>query len=227
MNAVLDFPTSIHYQESATKYTEDPLVLACSLYELGKKEPGKYRQLESQEVLDNITDNTRTYSEAVRKYYTRKFLWQSLKNSNRMSDYRRRVCVLLEGRIRECMEKDSGIYYKLPWFYNEDMIYDEFKKQYNTTAVLVHSNNSAKQNLELTYLKNTLSRQQKKKLVRFWFTDSTHLFNIEVLEDNPFLEMFNTMIEPGKLCKFTTHYKPNSIDNMYYYTLFQFNFTKE
>jgi hypothetical protein len=226
MNAIQDWITT-SYQESATKYTEDPLVLACSLYELGKKEPGKYRQLESQEVLDNITDNTRTYSEAVRKYYTRKFLWQSLKNSNRMSDYRRRVCVLLEGRIRECMEKDSGIYYKLPWFYNEDMIYDEFKKQYNTTAVLVHSNNSAKQNLELTYLKNTLSRQQKKKLVRFWFTDSTHLFNIEVLEDNPFLEMFNTMIEPGKLCKFTTHYKPNSIDNMYYYTLFQFNFTKE
>jgi uncharacterized pyridoxamine 5'-phosphate oxidase family protein len=135
----------------------------------------------------------------------------------------------LESRIRDCSEQDSGIYYKLPWFYQEDMIYDDFKKTYTTTDIptIAYGSSRAKSEFELTYLKSSVCKQQKRKLERFWFTNGSYLYNIEITQDNPLIEMFRNMIEPGKTVRFTGYYKIERLDQMYFYSLFQFNFSKE
>lgn len=216
------------YKAEPTIYKEDPLVLACALQDLWIKHE-RYYNLQGEEVCEHVTDEIRARAEDIRKYYTKKWFWHSLNNGH-LSDYRLRVCYLLENRIRKCEEKDSGIYFKLPWFYDEDMIYDDFKKQLNTTDVpriMYGGTSPARERLTLTYLRSTISTQNKRKLERFWFSDGTYLFNITVMHDNPLLDAFRNMIEIGNTVNLETYRSVDRIDQMYYYKLFKFNFAKD
>jgi hypothetical protein len=217
------------YREKSVTFEQDPLVLACVVKRLLEINPGTYLSLDSQFVTGDVTDSDVALAEDIRKYYTKKWFWQSLKDGRGLSDFRRQVCYLLENRIKECKDRDTGIYYKLPWFYDEDMIYDTFKQQYNTTELptVAYGMKPAKTKFELTYLKSTVSRQQKRKLERFWFTNGTYLYTIMITQDNPLLEMFRNMIEQGKTVQIESYYKVDRLDQMYFYSLFQFNFLKE
>ena len=110
------------------------------------------------------------------------------------------------------------------------MIYDDFKKQYNTTDVprigsLVTPN--VKHQLTLTYLKTTSCRQQKRNLNRFWFTDNDYLYNIEIANDNPLLEMFKQLVTEKVTVTLDTYYNVDRINQMYFYKLFNFTIAKE
>ena len=218
------------YKEQSTSFKEDPLVLSCTAKRYSETS-NTHISLEGDTTIEMITDEDRALAEKIRKYYTKKWFWQTLSNVGHMSDFRTRCCYLLENRIKECKEKDTGIYYKLPWFFDEDMHYDEFKKQYKTKDTDVDSvprnKFSTKSKFTLTYLKSTVSRQQKRKLERFWFTDGSVLYNVEVLQDNPLIDMFRNMIEPGKSVNIESYCTVDRIDQMYFYKLYRFNFTKE
>jgi hypothetical protein len=218
------------YQEKEVEFKEDPLVLSVSLKDLMDRNPGVYYSLEDLRVLENVNDSIRDRAEQVRKYYGRKYFWNNLASNRSLSDFRGRVCYLLENRILTCKDKDAGIYYKLPYFYDEDMIYDEFKKQYNTTDVPRVGNfntTKTKHCLTLKYIKTTSSRQQKRNVNRFWFTDDVYLYNIEVTNDNPLLEMFKQMVVEKMTVTFDTYYNVDRLDQMYFYKLFNFSLAKD
>jgi len=219
---------SKNYQEKETEFKEDPLLLSVAARDLVAQFPGHFFSLEDLRVYEHINDNHKEEAERIRKYYTRKFFWKQLDSNNHLSDYRRRLCYLLEHRIRTCKDQDSGIYYKLPYFYHEDMLYDEFKKQYNTTDVprttgLIAS----KPRVTLRYLKTSVSRQKKRNVNRFWFTDDTYLYNIEITSDNPLLELFKQLVIEKMTITFDTYYNVDRIDQMYFYKLYNFTLTKE
>ena len=216
------------FQEKETEFKEDPLVLAVSLKELWSR-TGEYISMEDLRVLENITDDIRERAEAVRKYFTKKFFWQNLKNSNHLSDYRRRVCYLLENHVRTCKDQDIGIYFKLPWFYEEDIVYEDFKKQYNTTDLprIVYGNKAPKDTLKLTYLKTSFSYQRKRKVERFWFTNGKYLYSMEIESTNPLIYMLKDKLESASEHTLNTFITQDRIDQMHYYKLFQFTFAKE
>jgi hypothetical protein len=223
---------SAEYKEKSIKFKEDPLVLSVSLKDLMEHNFGAFYSLEDDRVLNNIKDDTRALAEQIRKYYGKKYFWTNLTNTRQISDFRGRVCYLLENRIHVCEGKDVGIYYKLPYFYEEDMVYDDFKKQYNTTDVphIVRGgfqNKPVKSQLVLKYLKTTSSRQQKRNINRFWFTDNQYLYNIEVANDNPLLEMFKQLITEDTEITFDTNYNVDRIDQMYFYKLFNFTLVRK
>ena len=222
---------SATYKEKATEFKEDPLVLSVSLKDLLDNNPGAYYSLEDDRVANNVKDETRTLAEQIRKYYGKKYFWSNLTNARQISDFRGRVCYLLENRIHVCEGKDVGIYYKLPYFYDEDMIYDDFKKQYNTTDVpqIIRGgmNKPVKSQLTLKYLKSTSSRQRKRNINRFWFTDNNYLYNIEIGNDNPLLDMFKQLVVDKVEVTFETYYNVDRIDQMYFYKLFNFTLAKE
>lgn len=232
MNTVDDLISifSNEYKEKETEFKEDPLVLSVSLKSLMDRNVGQYYSLDDPRVLNNVTDDIRILAENIRKYYGRKYLWSNLTNSRQLSGFRSRTCYLLENRVQVCKDKDAGIYYKLPYFYDEDMIYDEFKKQYNTTDIPrigSFKTPNVKHQLTLKYIKTTSSRQQKRNLNRFWFTDNIYLYNIEIANDNPLLEMFKQLVvEKGKVT-LDTYYNVDRIDQMYFYKLFNFTLAKE
>lgn len=216
------------YKEKETEFKEDPLVLAVSLKELWSR-TGEYISMEDLRVLENITDDIRERAEAVRKYFTKKFFWQNLKNSNHLSDYRRRVCYLLENHVRTCKDQDIGIYFKLPWFYEEDIVYEDLKKQYSTTDLprIVYGNKAPKDTLKLTYLKTSFSYQRKRKVERFWFTNGKYLYSMEIESTNPLIYMLKDKLESASEHTLNTFITQDRIDQMHYYKLFQFTFAKE
>ena len=226
----LDSVFSTTYNEKEISFKEDPLVLAVSLKDLMDRSPGSYYSLEDTRVFENVNDDIRDRAEQIRKYYGKKYFWSNLTSNRQLSGFRGRVCYLLENRIHTCKDKDAGIYYKLPYFYDEDMIYDDFKKQYNTTDVprigSIKTPNS-KHQLTLTYLKTSSCRQQKRNLNRFWFTDNKYLYNIEIANDNPLLEMFKQLVIEKMTVTFDTYYNVDRIDQMYFYKLFNFTLAKE
>jgi len=233
MNITVDIEDifSSTYKEDIKEFKADPLALACSLKDLFEKTQC-HLSMDDLRVVENVTEDILEHAERVRKYYTKKFFWNNLSGS-KLSDYRSRLCSLLENRIRTCKEQDVGIYYKLPYFYEEDMAYDDFKQQYNTTDIPRVLDGSSirlpteKSQLTLTYLKTTSSRQQKRNLHRFWFTEGTYLFNIEITNDNPLLEMFKQLVVEKMTITLDTYYNVDRLDQMYFYKLYKFSLTKE
>jgi N-glycosylase/DNA lyase len=136
---------------------------------------------------------------------------------------------LLENRVRQCKDQDIGIYFKLPWFYEEDIVYEEFKNNYVVTDLprLAYNNKPNKTSIKLQFLKTTTSYQRKRKIERFWFTDSKYLYGIEVESNNPLMSMFKEILETKQLHTFNTYISQDRIDQMYFYKLFQFTFDKE
>lgn len=215
------------YVEKVTEFTEDPLYLSCSLKNLHDQGKGWF-SLDSEEVKENITDEIKQCAEQIRSYYTKKFFWSALSNDRRLSDYRRRLLNLLENRITKCKEQDCGIYFKLPFFYEEDEVYDQFKKTYTTTDVpeIKYGIHTSKESLKLNFVKRSYSTQRKRKIERFWFTDQKYLYQIELEQANPLLEMFTCILDEKPIVELETYRTLERIDQMYFYKLYKFNFKK-
>jgi hypothetical protein len=102
------------YQEKQIEFKDDPLVLSVAARDLVAQFPGQFFSLEDLRVYEHVNDNHKEEAERIRKYYTRKFFWKQLESTRNISDFRGRLCYLLENRVRTCKDQDSGIYYKLP-----------------------------------------------------------------------------------------------------------------
>lgn len=224
-----DFSSSTgKYQERITEFKADPLVLSCVLKKYIEEGKG-YISLENENLVELITPADIELSEKIRKYYTKKFFWTALSNDRQLSDYRTRLINLLENRIDKCKDQDCGIYYKLPWFYEEDMSYEDFKSKYKIDSVprIVYGGTSGPEDLELDYIKSTVSTQRKRKIERFWFTDKTHLYSIEVEQSNPLIEMFRHFLQQSNPVKLQGYRTEDRIDRMYFYKIYRFNFKKD
>jgi hypothetical protein len=221
------------YVEKTNVFKEDPLVLSCVVKRLTEENPGTYHSLEDERLLDQITVEDRAQSELVRKYFTKKFFWQNFTDNRNLSSFRNRVCFLLESRIQDCKDQDLGIYFKLPWFYDEDMIYEDFKKAYETTDIPnivyggIYGTKRAREILNLQYLKHTFCYQRKRKIRRLWFTDQKYLFSIEVEDANPLLETFIDSLTSSTNVKLEAHRNIDRIDKLYFYKIFNFKLVKE
>lgn len=219
----------IKYQEKETKFDQDPLALSVALKELVEQNIGEYYSLNDDRVLAHVSDQHRERAEEIRKYFAKKFFWNNLSGNRSLSDFRQRVCYLLENRISVCKEKDCGIYYKLPYFYEEDMVYEEFKRQYQTVDVprINHGITRTKSTIQLRYLKSTASRQSKRNVVRFWFTDETYLYCVDIVKDNPLLELFKQLVLDRLTVSLETYYNVDRLDQLEFYRLYNFSLAKE
>jgi hypothetical protein len=220
-----DFRT---YSDNKEKiWDEDPLVLAVSLKDLADK-TCQFQSLNSHQVKENVTEEHRQQAEVIRKYYGKKFFWTSLTNNRSLSPFRTRLCYLLESRTRVTQDKDEGIYYKLPWFYEEDMAYEDFKLQYKTTDLPKLDYKVQPVAKMLSFIKTTTGWQAKRKVEYFWFKDSEdYLHGIAIDCNNPLLELFKGIVTENPNCTFITRITEDRIDQMYYYKLHQFKLLKE
>ncbi len=222
------FLSNLAMAERITEFKEDPLVLACvrKAYEISGK---GYVSLDDQSLIGLITDQDRALAEKIREYYTKKFFWRALSEVRPLSDYRRRLINLLENRIRSCKDQDCGIYYKLPYFYEEDVVYEEFRKKLKTTEIKplgMERQNIVVKSLE--FLTTTLSAQRKRKIIRYWFKDSSdYLYGIELTSDNPLLPIFDDYLKENSTVNFKTRIVEDRIDNMNFYKLHAYKFVKE
>jgi len=103
----------------------------------------------------------------------------------------------LESRTREVLKKDIGIYVKLPWFYEEDMIYNDFKKTLKTTKDIPTVNHGRnKVEVAITFLRTSNGWQGKRRTTKYWFKDdSDYLYCIDLEMTNPLMSIFDEAVK--------------------------------
>jgi hypothetical protein len=232
MNATLevsdwikDFELTSAYEEKPDTYKFDLLEAAVVLYDHAPA----FLSIEESRVLDAIDQKIKDRAEAIRKFYTKQWFWNSLSSNKGMSPFRQRAHYLLESRTREVMKKDIGIYVKLPWFYEEDMIYNEFKKTLKTTSNIPTINhNKGRVHVTVTFLKTTNGWQGKRRLTRYWFKDyADYLYCIDLEMANPLMSMFDDAVKERVTCSFETYIQTDRIDQLHFYKLNQYKLLKE
>lgn len=214
------------YQDNKSRtFDLDPLVLSVAAKDLVADNCNlPYMDLGDPRVQAHVNDSHIVLAEEIRTYYSKKYFWNNLKD-NRLSDFRQRASYLLSNRCRECKDTDIGIYYKLPFFFEEDRCYDDFKRKYSTIDIPEAAKNIA--HLDLKYLKTTQSRQRRRRVKRVWFTDQTYLYVVEATVDNPLLPLFTQMANDNLTLSLDARYTRDRIDRMQFYKLFNFTLAKE
>ena len=221
---IKDFELTSSYEEKPSLYKFDLLEAAVVLHDHAPA----FLSIEESRVLDAIDQNVKDRAEAIRKFYTKQWFWNSLSSNRSLSPFRQRAHYLLESRTREVLKKDIGIYVKLPWFYEEDMIYNEFKKDLITTDLPHLSPGRGKSQRRLEFLKTTNGWQGKRRLTRYWFKDDNKfLYSIEIEMQNPLIPFFEEAIFANPTCLFEGFLVEDRIDRLYYYKLNQFKLLKE
>jgi hypothetical protein len=222
-------PFSLEYIESIHKFDSDPLVCSVSAKDLVDRSPDTHYSLRDDiRVKDNITPAIEARAEEIRNYYTKRFFWDAL-NGKTLTPIRTRMVQLLENRIFDCNENDVGIYYKLPYFYEEDKTYEEFSDLYNTKKLSPLGNKrSNKFAKRLQFVKSTNGIQKNAKAKYFWFTDDNRdLYNISIELGNPLLSLFEQIITDNPTPLFETYLKEDRLDKLHYYKLYSFKLLKE
>ncbi len=139
------------------------------------------------------------------------------------------MAFLLENRVAECNDQDIGIYWKLPYFYEEDCVYDEFKKLYNTERLSPLGNKiSNKFAKRLKFLKTTTGMQKTQKFKNFWFVDDNNdLYSAQISVGNELLTLFESLITNNPNPIFETYLKESRIDKLHFYKLYSFKLLKD
>lgn len=217
------------YVDRPKKFDLDPLVLSVSAKDLMDKSPGTHYGLyDDTRVLDNVSDTIKHRAEEIRKYYSKKLFWSNL-NGKELTPIRSRMAVLLEHRIAECSEHDIGIYWKLPYFYEEDCVYDEFREKYNTKTLSPLGNKISNRFAKrLEYLKSTNGIQKNSKFKNFWFADDNKdLYAIQINLGNELLTLFEDILDKNPIPIFETYLKESRIDTLHFYKLYSYKLLKD
>jgi len=213
--------TELKEPETYHNFTEDPLLISCTLYRMIKESPDDKKYLyinwslteHMDKIVAKVTDQDRIYAETVRSYYRSKLLVAKLRNEN-FTKFRTDLCKFLEESPSKITADFIGMVYKLPYFYAYDMRLSEiFSGEYSTVDGSLHRKDEA----TLEFVGKTDNGRKRYLNYEYWFRDSNDNYVlVEVAKTNPILQLWEHTIKNNKItisAKFTTKRK----DNLEYY----------
>lgn len=114
-----DFDTWVSSRdERDAVFEHDPIDLACASYRQGVEGGPMFADFQDL----TVTDGDREMAELVRRYYRDRIMMAMLKQPN-TTDFRRKLYALCTGDTR-LKQRDIGLLYRLPYFYQEDLAVD-------------------------------------------------------------------------------------------------------
>ena len=210
---------------------EDPVVLACTIKRLRKiaTENPKDHTLntiriplhllsisEDENIISPlITDDDRQLAKTIRDHYSKKLTWIILQEES-ISEYRSKLKKLLLVTDNLYTDKQCGIAYKLPYFYEYDMaLVDIFGGEANS---LIGEFSTESQQKQLTFITKLNASQRKKKTYEYWFSDDTgNRVVIELDTFNPLLPLWEAHIQSTPITV-TAKFNPVYKDKFKYYS---------
>lgn len=202
------------------KFKADPLALVITQRKLGKpmwEIADWLRSNNAQEILA-LTEDVEKAND-IKRYYRNKLVMRALKYSNQnMSKFRQ--------DLREYVESDNpySIYandipmiVKLPEFYLEDIMMDEFKKEYSMKEASYRNYTAT---TRLRPLRKHQRKTSKTDSVNYWFTDIAgciYKFNID--PKNQLLHLFDKVVYDKEYVDITATFNKTKVrgqDYVYY-----------
>lgn len=186
-----EFENNTYKKDHKLKLHADPLALVIGQIENGKPlwEIGDWlRQPTTQQLLAQM-DSVEKAND-IKRYYRNKLMLRTLKHSGQnFTKFRQDLRDFVESEDPYTIyETDIPMILKLPEFYEEDQMMDEFQKEYYMTSEFYTMYNG------ITTLKPVRKHQRKTKnhnAINYWFTDhSSRVYRISVKPDNELIHLF-------------------------------------
>lgn len=166
------------------EYKIDPLVLSCARHRcnLGTS-------FETAEGI--VTSDDYTKAEEIRKYYSQKLCLASLKEGE-LSEFRKSLAEYLNQESKTTLlDKQIGIVYRLPEFYDYDTSVESLVSEYGTrrfTDDELQGDYSTIKNINVVPLLKIRRQTRRGNLLHYWAKDGTNmLYRFVVDADNQLL----------------------------------------
>jgi len=135
----------------------------------------------------NITQGDRDRTTQLRDYYHKKLMMWTL-NEIRLSNFRQDLKKLLQSDGKIFQENMKPLAYRMPEFYDYDLMFDEMFFEHNTQVKQERQIELKTKHLKLV---KTVARKRRHSQVKeFWFSDENNNLNrINISKDNPLLSL--------------------------------------
>lgn len=192
---------------SNTSFPVDVIALSCARYRLSQQEtnPNAYSLYETP--VDQVTPEDYQMAAKIRKYYGEPLMVKAIKNEY-MSSFSKDLANLLsmDPTVSIDLAKYSGILYKLPYFYYEDLELDELvqlpeviKTQESSTLPKQYVS-SDRYDTSLTtfnFVKRTHVRTRATNEYRYWLINDNIMYCLPIDGRNPLIDLFEKYCASG------------------------------
>ena len=173
MNEIEQFDrmTSRQPQITEIEFKYDPLACACASYRIWQTNQA-CRWNDLNQIIPGQEDIEQ--AEQLKQYYRERLVMQSLTrvgNTNQ-SEFRRKLAQLVVNDL-VITNRELGLLYRLPYFYQEDLGIDAVVQETNCQIQPLLSA-SPVENYTLNPLRRVLKSRSSGEYYHYWFKDTTH-----------------------------------------------------
>ena len=188
-------------------YTFDPLAFTLASLDSGMSKSNIVDTLGTENPKGVWIAEFDQQANDIRKYYRNKLMLRTLKHSNiKMSKFRQDLYNYVESNNPYTIDRnDIPMIVKLPDFYAEDKMMDQFVKDYVMDSKH-YQNQTAHDSLTLYPMRKFHRKTQSSDLLHYWFCDDANLvYRIDLEPKNPCVHLFerefaNSSIKFNTLC---------------------------
>jgi hypothetical protein len=204
-------------------FNEDPLVLSCTQYRLSTEviNPDETRRLygiktDAAALQKLATQEDRDLAVKIRTYYGGKIAFAKLRG-NKMSKFREDLAKFISiewNGPAEISENFLGMIYKLPYFYEHDLLLvnEVFETEYHE----IKKPQRNKDEVTLTYIRSVNEYQKKNPSIKYWFKDEhSNRICVSVEKMNPLIPAWEECIKKPVTIK--GNYIERAYDTLHFY----------
>jgi hypothetical protein len=208
--------------EVSYKFTQDPLLISCTLYRLIKesRDNDSVSHLNwslhdhADKIVGKITDQDRVFAESIKNYYMSKLLMAKLRGDD-FTKFKTDLMQYLHDSPNTLTSRFVGMVYKLPYFYEYDMkLVEIFGGERKDLGSARHRD---REDIILTFIAKADNGQKRSRNYEYWFKDDSGTrILLEVEKHNPVRNLWEQSIQAGKL-NVNTLFEKKRRDNLEFY----------
>lgn len=183
-------------------FHDDPLALSCASYRLFKENPA--RRFVNIDTL-TAADEDRVHAQSIRKYYGALYMMKALSGVP-LTKFQQKASQFLAG-LHHLTTEETGLLYKLPYFYEEDITLDRIVEQ----TVSGSNRRVESKILELTPLEQVFQSRKGAEVIQFYYRDQHNVAAVvQVRTQDPLLPMIRGLFKQPQI-RVQTHLLPTYI----------------
>jgi hypothetical protein len=187
-------------EPKTTVFEQDPIALGCAAYRIWTANHVT-RWMDFEHL--TVEDDDREHADRIRAYYrarTQHILIDILKKGpTAVSEFRKKLSLIVHNQMHEYTAQDRGILYKLPYFYLEDTAQERLFAM-NAPAEYYRSLEDRRAHPEqfrLTLLDSVLVSRKHGETTQYWFRDDATpaLYQWTIKNDNPLHSLVQSIVQ--------------------------------
>lgn len=171
-------------------FKEDPVALSCASYRLWSMGGPRWSDINDAP----IGEEDRITALELKKYYRDRLILDALKNNNNgRSEFRNKLAKLVINEL-EYTDREIGMLYRLPYFYQEDLAVDRVVAQTQDAKEVFRGH---RQMATYTLIEKVLRSRRSGEYYNYWLASDVDqaAYYVTIKTDNPMRLLFESVIK--------------------------------